>query len=106
MWVEDEVARARTLVAGHTGLTTTDAAVRDIARIAGVPLQAEMLLSVEAVERLFDLLAAWLLGRPALRSDIPTDPAFAATLLILSEFMHHLHFACIQVLGTPADAKA
>jgi exopolyphosphatase/pppGpp-phosphohydrolase len=106
MWVEDEVTRARALVAGHTMLTTTDAAIREIARIAGLPPQAEMLLSVEAVERLFDLLAVWSLGRPALRSGIPTDPAFAATLLILREFMHHLHFACIQVLGPPADAKA
>ncbi len=106
MRVEDEVTRARTLVAGHTGLTTSDLAIRDIARVAGLPLQAEMLLTVEAVERLFDLLAAWSLGRPALRSGIPTDAAFAATLLILREFMHHLHFACIQVLGTPADAKA
>lgn len=105
MWVEDEVTRARTLVAGHTMLTTTDAAIRDIARIAGLPLQAEMILSVEEVERLFDLLAASSRGRPALRSGIPTAPAFAATLLILREFMHHLHFACIQVLGPPADVK-
>lgn len=106
MWVEDEVTRARTLVAGHTGLTTTDAAVGDIARIAGLPSQAEMLLSVEAVERLFDLLAAWSLGRPALRSGIPTDPAFAATLLILREFLHHLHFGSIQVLQRYTGAKA
>ncbi len=98
MWVEDEVTRARALVAGHTELTTTDAAVHNIARIAGLPAQAETVLSVEAVERLFDLLAAWSLGRPAQRSGIPTDPAFAATLLILREFMHHLHFGAIQVV--------
>lgn len=61
---------------------------------------------VEAVERLFDLLAAWSLGRPAVVSGIPTDAGFAATLLILREFMHHLHFACIQVLRRPVDAKA
>ena len=106
MRVEDEVTRARTLVAGHTGLTTSDLAIRDIARVAGLPLQAEMLLTVEAVERLFDLLAAWSLGRPAVVSGIPTDAAFAATLLILREFMHHLHFGSIQVFQRYTGAKA
>jgi hypothetical protein len=37
----------------------------------------------------------------------PTEAELeAATLLILREFMHHLHFAGIQVLGPPVDAKA
>lgn len=31
------------------------------------------------------------------RDDMPTDAAFAATLLILREFMQHLHFTSITV---------
>lgn len=51
---------------------------------------------MEAVERLFDLLASLSLGRPASSAGIPDTPAFAARLLILREFMHHLGFAEIR----------
>lgn len=103
MAVEDEVIPARTLVAGHADLWTSDAGIRQIAVLCGVPEQAEMVLSVEAVERLFDLLAALVQGRPSSSAGIPNDNGFAATLLILREFMHHLHFAAIRVL--PAQAR-
>ena len=99
MVVEDEVNRARKMVAGHATLLTTDATIRDIALIAGVPAQGGMVLPVEAVERVFDLLAAFSLGRPASSAGIPADPAFAATLLILRELMHHLQFASICVVS-------
>jgi hypothetical protein len=52
---------------------------------------------VEAVERLFDLLAALSLGRPASSAGIPADGVFAARLLILRELMHHLGFAALQL---------
>ncbi len=97
MAVEDEVTRARTLVAGHGTLQTTDAAIRGIAVLAGVVVQAEMQLSVEAVERSFDLLAALVQGRPASSAGLPNTAEFAATLLILREFMHHLQFAAIRI---------
>jgi hypothetical protein len=53
-------------------------------------------LSIEQVERLFNQLAARSEGRPASQVDVPDDPGFAAALLILREFMHHLHFECIH----------
>jgi exopolyphosphatase/pppGpp-phosphohydrolase len=99
MVVEDEVTRARTVVAGKPTLVTTDTAIREMAILAGVPDRAELTFSVEAVERLFDLLAALSQGRPASSAGIPNNPAFAATLLILREFMHHLKFASISVRG-------
>lgn len=34
---------------------------------------------------------------PAGSAGIPTDAGFAATLLILREFMHHLHFTSITI---------
>nr|WP_315187398.1 hypothetical protein [uncultured Albidiferax sp.] len=92
-WVEDEVNRARALVAGHPALWTTDAWVSDVAQLAGVTGTA---LSIDAVERLFDLLAALSQGRPAASAGIPNTPAFAATLLVLREFMHHLGFQEIR----------
>ena len=102
MAVEDEVTRARTLVAGHSALHTTDAAIRDIAVLAGVTDQDAMELSVEAVERTFDLLAALVQGRPASSADLPNTAEFAATLLILREFMHHLQFAAVRITGPGA----
>lgn len=100
MVVEDEVTRARKMVAGHAALLTADPDIRDIARIAGASWQDDRLaLPVEAVERVFDLLAAVSLGRPASSAGIPPDPEFAATLLILRELMHHLQFASVRVLA-------
>ena len=104
--VEDEVARAKTLIPPGARLITTDAAARKIAVHSGVIEATLMRLSIEAMEQSFNRLASVSLGRPAAHVGLPTSPAFAATLLILREFMHHLHFACIQVLDTPADAKA
>lgn len=97
MVVEDEVTRARSMAAGHPTLLTTDTALRELAQIAGIPDGPELILSLEAVEGLFDLLAALSQGRPASSAGIPADPAFAATLLILREFMHHLKFTAITV---------
>jgi hypothetical protein len=84
------------MAAGNSTLFTTDTAVREIAHLAGVPGRPELILSLESVERLFDLLAALSFGRPASSAGIPSDPTFAATLLILREFMHHLKFTLIS----------
>ena len=104
MVVEDEVTRARKMVAGHATLLTADPDIRDIARIARASSRqddepAAIDLPVEAVERVFDLLAAVSLGRPASSAGIPLHPEFAATLLILRELMHHLQFASVRVLA-------
>jgi exopolyphosphatase/pppGpp-phosphohydrolase len=96
MVVEDEVTRARDQVAGSE-LFTMDAAIREIALIAGVADAAEMALSREAVEQTFDRFSGVVLGRPAASEGLPTGGAFAATLLILRELMHHLKFSAITV---------
>ena len=97
MVVEDELFRVRALAANGSVLRSDDPALRQIALLAGATDDAELTLSVDAVERLFDALAALVLGRPASSSGIPDDAAFAATLLILREFMHHLQFASIRI---------
>jgi exopolyphosphatase/pppGpp-phosphohydrolase len=101
MVVEDEVTRAGKLLTGHPTLFTSDVSIRELALIAGVSDQPEMILSLEAVEQTFDLLASLVLGRPASSAGIPTNHAFSATLLILREFMHHLQFDSIRI-GTPS----
>jgi len=109
MLVEDEVTRARAVAVGRASLYSTDELVYDMARMAGCPDELAITLTIEQVEKLFDQLAARSEGRPSSQVEIPDDPKFAATLLILREFMHHLHFENIkfrrksQQTGRPAN---
>jgi hypothetical protein len=103
MTVEDAVMPlARQLPTGAI-LYTTDAGIRQIAHIAGVADAPQMLLQLADVERVYNLLAAVALGRPASISGVRTDPPFAARLTILREFMHHLGFGAVAIL--PAAAQ-
>lgn len=99
MVVEDEVVRLQALTAHPHPLFTADPAIRDIARMAGVTDSPRMVLTLDAVEHSFSLLAALSLGRPAASAGIPATPAFATALLILREFMHHLQFPSITILA-------
>jgi exopolyphosphatase/pppGpp-phosphohydrolase len=56
-------------------------------------------LALADVEHLFQQLAAVAEGRPAVSGGVPSGPAFAATLLIVREFMHHLGFESLVVAG-------
>lgn len=97
--VEDEVTRVRPILAPDSRLYTADAAVREIALLSGVPPAATLHLTLEAVEQTFNRLTALSEGRPATQDVLPPTAAFAATLLILREFMHHLQFAAITVVA-------
>jgi hypothetical protein len=88
--VEDELARVHGSIVKGAAVLTDDATVRDIAVTAGVPAGAQMTLSVEAVEQVFQRLAARSPGLPAGRE-------FAGKLLILRELMHHLGFPSIVI---------
>ncbi|MEO6320982.1 MAG: hypothetical protein ABIR56_09885 [Polaromonas sp.] len=103
--VEGEVMRARPLIPAGATLYTTDAAVREIAVLSGVGDAVPMQLSVEAMERTFDRLTSVAGGRPASHEGLPVSTTFAATLLILREFMHHLQFSSITVVDTPAPTS-
>jgi len=97
MLVEDELFHIRHAMVKGSTLSTTDASVRLIAPIAGVPDQSYLTLTRELVEQTFNRLAAIVQGRPASLDSLPTNAEFCATLLILREFMHHLDFASIDV---------
>lgn len=100
MVVEDEIIRIRHDIPAGAALFSTDNDIRALARIAGVAENEVMTLSLDAVERTFDRLALVINGRPAHFEGLPDGNDFAATLLILREFMHHLQFAEITVQGT------
>lgn len=95
--VEDEVMRVQAQIVPDSCLVTSDAAIGEIARLAGMAPATPRLLSQDDMEQVFQRLTALSLGRPASQDDMPANAAFAATLLILREFMQHLHFTSITV---------
>jgi exopolyphosphatase/pppGpp-phosphohydrolase len=98
MHVEDEITRAKEMTAGYPSLFTRDKYIREIAVIAGHS-DAVRRLSIEDVERVFSLLASSSLGRPLSIAGIPDNPRFAASILILREFMHHLGFTSVSAVS-------
>lgn len=95
--VEDALSPVYSGVPPGSTLHTADPLIGRIAQVAGIVGGPEVVLGRELVELTFDRLAAMSAGRPRTQDDIPTDPEFAAALLILREFMHHLQFASITV---------
>ena len=59
--------------------------------------QGDVRMELGEVERLFQQLAAVSEGRPVASGGVPSGAAYAATLLILREFMHHLGFGAITL---------
>ena len=96
--VEDEVTRAKTLMPTGARLVTTDRSLRDIALLSGLPSAPAMRLPLDTMERTFDRMVQRSLGYPASFDRLPAGNDFAARLLILREFMHHLQFADITLL--------
>lgn len=96
--IEDEIARARPMLAKNSTLVTDNATLRAAARLEGAAPGAERTASLEAVELLFQHVTAsseasvW-------RQQDAWSPQQAATALILREFMHHLGFAAAHVTG-------
>jgi len=97
--VEDAVMPLRPLLPRGARLLSTEATLRQIAALSGVAPARSMRLSLEAMEATFNRLVSVVEGTPAARMGLPERPVFAATLLVLREFMHHLHFDTLEVLG-------
>jgi exopolyphosphatase/pppGpp-phosphohydrolase len=99
--VEDVVMPLRAVIPREAHLFSTDAMLREIALLAGAEQTEPMRLTLEAMERIFNRLGAVVEGSPAAHQGVPESNGFAAALLILREFMHHLQFAQIEVLHAP-----
>ena len=93
--VEGEVMPLARRLPRASTLVASGEAIQAIARAAAKTGQSS--LALDEVERLFQQLAAVAQGRPASSSGLPPGADFAATLLILREFMHHLGFEAILV---------
>lgn len=94
---EDEVIRAVPLLAPGSALLCADALVREVALLAGLAPGERVAMPLDAMERVFERLAAVAEGRPAVREGLPQGTDFAAALLILREFMHHLWFTAVTI---------
>ena len=102
--VEDEVYLAHRQYAAEgnaSGIAwwSTDPHLVVLAELAGVPRAPAMLLTLEAMERLFQRLAAVSEGRPAASEGLPESVEFATTLLLLRELMHHMPFGQLHLVG-------
>lgn len=95
--IEEKLETWRALFGAGLDLCTQDPHILDIARLAGIPLQARTVMSREVLEQTFNRLAAVVQGRPASVEGLPVDRLFAARLLLLREFMHHMKFAAITI---------
>lgn len=96
--VEDIVMPMQQKIPPGSSLLTRDIGIREIAQIAGITNSTEMVLTLDAMELVFNRLAAIVSGRPVSHEAFADDPLFAARLLILREFMHHLRFAAITII--------
>jgi exopolyphosphatase/pppGpp-phosphohydrolase len=97
--VEDEVMTLSKLLPAGSALYTADKAIRQIALLKDrAENTTEIILSRPDMEQIFGRLAAIISGRPASSDILPSDNAFAATLLILREVMFHLKFTEIRIV--------
>ena len=96
--IEDELARARTIIVTDSMLITTDKIVPEIARTAAIGSMSEPMLSIEVVEQLYQRFAVVTSGAPGTQKESDFYAVHAATILILREAMHHLRYAAIRVI--------
>lgn len=95
--IEDQIMTIPHQLLAGSSLFTFDERVRDIAKLAGIAESTMMVLDIDSLEWCFNHFADVISGYPAILEGLPTEPEFAATLLILREWMHHLHFTHIIV---------
>jgi exopolyphosphatase/pppGpp-phosphohydrolase len=95
--VEDEVMPLAKRLPRPSELVGSGLAMEAIAAAARPGGQGSARIALDEVERLFQQLAAVSEGRPVASGGVPSGAAFAATLLILREFMHHLGFEAITI---------
>jgi exopolyphosphatase/pppGpp-phosphohydrolase len=99
--VEDTVMPLHTKLPAASTLFSDDAMMAELSRWAcRTDNTTHWQLDIDSVEHLFNRLVALAQGRPASQDSLPTTGRFAATLLVLREWLHHLHFDGITVLGS------
>jgi len=95
--VEDELDVLRPLIRPGAWLCSRDPALWALAPLTGLPDGDALTLDVADVERLFDRFSQVVFGRSWVREALPPYNHFAATLLVLREFMHHLPVGALHL---------
>lgn len=109
--VEDTIMPLRPALPSEAWLVSTDADVAAVAAQAGLSWQAgPATLDRDTVEALFNRWAALALGRPASQDVLPIGGPvagrFAATLLVLREWLHHLPQSALTVAPVAPSPSA
>jgi exopolyphosphatase/pppGpp-phosphohydrolase len=94
---EEAVMPLAAQFAGNAELILQGLGATLIARSLEVAGIAQLVLKLDEVEALFNRLVSVSEGRPASQETLPTNARFFAAMLILREFMHHLHFAHLTI---------
>ena len=77
---------------------SADPGLHELATLAGIAPGPVRALPLDAMERLFNRLAAVSEGRPAAHEGLPDSASFAARLLVLRELMHHVPFDAVTLV--------
>lgn len=97
-WTEEAVMPLAAQCAGSTVLQLRGLGAGLIAHSLRCSGLAQTKLTLDEVETLFNRLVLVSQGRPTSQETLPTDARSYAALLVLREFMHHLHFAQVTLL--------
>lgn len=97
--VEDVVMPARARLPARFDVVSADPRVARIAREALGTDAPGGVMDLEALERVFDRLAALSQGRPVSQDALPLDEGFVAGLIVLREAMHHLGVRAVRVMA-------
>ena len=92
--VEGEIMRMGTRVPGGSEVLAAGEALREL-MLAARQVDTDGPVTAAMVEEVFQRIASASLGHPTARQGLPDGNAFAATALIMREFMHHLGFAAV-----------
>ncbi len=103
---EERIMPLRPLVAADSLCVSRDPRIAWIADVLGLPREPWVDLRTDAVEEGFNRWVAIALGRPATQDTLPTAAEFAASLLVLREWLHHLGFAGIRAARTTPGHEA
>ena len=102
---EDAVMPLAAQFAGGAGLILQGHGAALVAGMHEAGGVVQTVLSLDAVELLFNRLVAVSQGRPASQETLPTDAHSFAAVLMLREFMHHLRFAEVTLQTVAAASR-
>ena len=95
--IEDALMPIIPMLPEHRYLVTSEPAISQIAKAAGIDDGEQIDLAMETVELLYTRLADLAYGTPLARLGVPGNRLFAATVLFLRELMHHAGFDAVHI---------